>query len=288
MEQKKKTASPYKVSFKVNTGRSGLKSVSVNGEDITDSDSFEVSENGKYVVVMTANNGLTTTKVITIDNIVAAERPVLYVTPVGTVGSETSNIVRFKLSSPNSSDDVVYYYNIGSGWVQMDGDTFVMSKAGDHKVSFKAVSGGLESYSSPEYSATLTTSYYRTVIKTTVLENQNSDEGTVSLAGVKVYVNDDLVGTTDSDGTVECYLKAGEYNILLDNGSFNRKKTINVAEDAELNMPMMALDLNKDGCVNAMDYAMIRRVKDTQLSILYNEIYMNFHNVSEDIFAYSD
>ena len=53
-------------------------------------------------------------------------------------------------------------------------------------------------------------------------------------------------------------------------------------------MPMMALDLNKDGCVNAMDYAMIRRVKDTQLSILYNEIYMNFHNVSEDIFAYSD
>lgn len=283
-----KTDSPYKVSFKVNTGRSGLKSVSVNGEDITDSDSFEVSENGKYVVVMTANNGLTTTKVITIDNIVAAERPVLYVAPVGTVGSETSNIVRFKLSSPNSSDDVVYYYNIGSGWVQMDGDTFVMSKAGDHKVSFKAVSGGLESYSSPEYSATLTTSYYRTVIKTTVLENQNSDEGTVSLAGVKVYVNDDLVGTTDSDGTVECYLKAGEYNILLDNGTFNRKKTINVAEDAELNMPMMALDLNKDGCVNAMDYAMIRRVKDTQLSILYNEIYMNFHNVSEDIFAYSD
>ena len=170
----------------------------------------------------------------------------------------------------------------------MDGDTFVMSKAGDHKVSFKAVSGGLESYSSPEYSATLTTSYYRTVIKTTVLESPNSDEGTVSLAGVKVYVNDDLVGTTGSDGTVECYLKAGEYNILLDNGTFNRKKTINVAEDAELNMPMMALDLNKDGCVNAMDYAMIRRVKDTQLSTLYNEIYMNFHNVSEDTFAYSD
>ena len=287
LETEEKTESSYDVFFKVNTGRSGLKSVSVNGQDITGADSFEVTENGRYVVVMTSNNGLTSTQVINISNIVAAEKPVIFVTPSGTIGAETSQIVTFTLSSPNSGKDVIYYCNDGSGWVQMDSDTFVVSKAGNYNFTFKAVSAGLESYESPEYNVILTKSYYTTVFRTTVLENQNSDEGTVSFEGVKVYVNDAYVGTTDKNGEVKCLLEQGKYNVWLDNGTFNRAKVIDISDDSEFNMAMMAVDLNKDGYVNAKDYLMINSLSDSQYASLYNEIFMNFYNISENTFSYS-
>ena len=288
LETEEKTDSPYNVSFKVNTGRSGLKSVSVNGEDITGKDSFEVAENGKYVIVMTANNGLTSTEVIKINNIAVAEKPVLYVTPSGTIGSETDQLVRFNLSSPNCGDDTVYYYNDGNGWKEVEGDTFVASRAGNYKFRFKAVSNGLESYQSPEYNISLTTSYYKTVFKATVLENPTLTEGTAALRDVKIYVDDKLIGTTDANGEVTYWLVEGEHNVLFDNGTFNRTQTVAMTDDGELNIPMVALDLNKDGVVNAKDYVMLRDVTDPQLSALYNEIFMNFYNVSEDTFTYQN
>ena len=288
LETEDKTDEPYKVFFNVNTGRSGLKAVSVNGEDIMGADFFEVAENGRYVVVMTANNGLTSTKVITINNIVQKEKPVLNVTPSGTIGTETGQITRFKLSSPNCTDDsVTYYYNMGDGWVEMDTDTFTVRRAGTYNVSFKAVSNGLESYQSPEYTVVLTTSYFETVIKATVLESKTATEGSTTLEGVKVYVNGDFVGTTDKNGEVRCLLTEGEYNVLLDNGTFNREQTVTVSDDVEYNMPMMVLDINKDGVVNAKDYAMISSVGDESLASLYNEIFMNFINVREKSFTYS-
>ncbi len=287
LETEDKTDSPYNVSFKVNTGRSGIKAVSVNGEDITGADSFEVSENGKYVVVMTANNGLTSTEVIKISNITQIEKPVLYVTPSGTIGSETDKMVYFNLSSPNSAY-AVYYYNDGSDWKQIDGDTFVVSKAGNYKLTFKAVSNGLESYQSPEYNVLLTKSYYKTVFKTTVLESPDLTEGTTALENVKVYIDDELVATTDTNGEAEYWLVEGEHNVVFDNGTFNRIQTIAMTDDGELNIPLVALDLNKDGYVNAKDYVMINTVSDSQLSKLYNEIFMNFYNVSEDTFIYQN
>lgn len=286
LETEEKTDSPYKVFFKVNTGNSGIKSVSVNGEDITGKESFEVDENGKYVVVMTANNGLTSTEVIRINNITVVEKPVLYVTPSGTLGSETDQLVYFNLSSPNCGDDTVYYYNDGNGWKEIEGDTFVASKKGDYKLRFKAVSNGLESYQSPEYNVSLTTSYYKTVFKTTVLENPTSTEGTAALQDVKVYVDDELVGATDSNGEVTHWLVEDEHNVLFDNGTFNRTQTVTMNDDGELNIPMVALDLNKDGYVNAKDYAMLRDVTDPQFSALYYEIFMNFYNISENTFTY--
>lgn len=288
LETENKTDSPYNVSFKVNTGRSGLKSVSVNGEDITGKDSFEVAENGKYVVVMTANNGLTSTEVIKINNISVAEKPVLYVIPSGTIGSETDQLVCFNLSSPNCGDGTVYYYNDGNGWKEVEGDTFVVSRAGNYKLRFKAVNNGLESYQSPEYNVSLTKSYYKTVFKTTVLENPTSTEGTAVLQDVKIYVDDKLIGTTDTNGEVTYWLVEGEHNVLFDNGTFNRTQTVAMTDDGELNVPMVALDLNKDGVVNAKDYVMLRDVTDPQLSALYNEIFMNFYNESEDTFTYQN
>lgn len=287
LDENENNASSYKAYYRVNTGLSGLKSVSVNGKDITNSDYFEVTDNGRYVVVMTANNGLTTTEVINVNNIPVSEKPVLYVTPSGTIGSETSQAVTFTLSSPNCNN-AVYYYNNGDGWVQIDGDTFVISKAGDYNLNFKAVCGELESYPSPTYSVKLTADYYTAVFKTTVLESKASDTGSVALGGVKVYVDDKFVGTTDDDGKVSCLLKQGEHSVLLDNETFNRTMKVDVTEDVEFNAPMVALDLNKDGCINAKDYVMIREIADSQLTTLYSEIFINFYNEFDSTFSYQN
>ena len=52
-------------------------------------------------------------------------------------------------------------------------------------------------------------------------------------------------------------------------------------------MPMVALDLNKDGFVNAKDFSMIKKLDNADLSSLYSKIFKNFLNVSESSFAYS-
>ncbi len=62
------TITPYDISYEVATGEAGLKSVEVNGVDITDDGKCTVSVNGNYVFVVTGNNGMSTTEVITIDN----------------------------------------------------------------------------------------------------------------------------------------------------------------------------------------------------------------------------
>ncbi len=182
---------------------------------------------------------------------------------------------------------MVYYYNDGNGWIKLDGDTYTVSKAGSYKLTFKAVSNNLESYESPAYNVILTTSYFTTVFKTTVLESQTAADGNTALSGVKVYVNDELVGTTDENGKVECLLKSGDYSVLFDNGTFSRTQTVSVTEDAEINAPMVALDLNKDGIVNAKDFAMIKKLDNADLSSLYSKIFANFINVSQDTFSYT-
>lgn len=58
------------------TGSSGVKSITVNGEDITGKTTYTVSENGNYTVTVTANNGLSRTQVKTVSNI-DREAPVI-------------------------------------------------------------------------------------------------------------------------------------------------------------------------------------------------------------------
>lgn len=67
------TTEPYDVMFNITAGESGLKSVSVNGVDITGQDKFTVNENGNYVLVMTGNNGITSTEVLRIENFITYE-----------------------------------------------------------------------------------------------------------------------------------------------------------------------------------------------------------------------
>ena len=62
------TSNPYHITYTVTTGDAGLKSVMVNGTDITSTGKCTVSGNGKYVFVVTGNNNLSTTEIIEINN----------------------------------------------------------------------------------------------------------------------------------------------------------------------------------------------------------------------------
>ncbi len=62
------TSNPYDITYTVTTGNAGLKSVMVNGTDITADGKYTINGNGKYVFVVTGNNNLSTTEVIEINN----------------------------------------------------------------------------------------------------------------------------------------------------------------------------------------------------------------------------
>ncbi|MGN1202429.1 MAG: hypothetical protein ACI4RF_03980, partial [Eubacterium sp.] len=287
LEKTEDTKTPYNIFFNVITGEAGLESISVNGVDITGTSSFEVSENGNYVVVMTGKNGITSTEVIKVSNFIEEERPVLFVTPDGTLGHETTEAVTFTFTSPNGGSDISYYYNDGNGWVRIDGNTLVVFEAGNYTYTFKAVnSEGLESYQSPEYNVIIVPKEYRTVFKTTVLEAVGDKEGVLALNGVYIYVDGVLIGATDENGILECDLKAGTHTVEFNNGTFNRTEILDVNTQLELNVPMVALDIDKDGYVNARDYALIRSVEETSRKELYKNIFVNFINACEKDFVY--
>lgn len=62
------TSAPYDITYTVTTGAAGLKSVMVNGVDITADGKCTINSNGKYVFVVVGNNGLSSTEIIEINN----------------------------------------------------------------------------------------------------------------------------------------------------------------------------------------------------------------------------
>lgn len=82
------TTEPYKVGFTVTAGPSGLKSVSVNGVDVTGQSEITVNENGKYVFVMIGNNDITSTEVLTVDNFISYEIKVTDISFIGTLENQ--------------------------------------------------------------------------------------------------------------------------------------------------------------------------------------------------------
>lgn len=141
---------PYNIEIETTAGEAGLKSVYVNGTDITNESVYEVSKNGTYVFTAVGNNGKIATKTLEITNFEAA--PILQIVVDGTIGHVTSEDVVFTLSTPNVSSGVKYYYSIGAEWIPLDGDTLTVSENCYAVYKFKAVnSAGAESYVSPEY-----------------------------------------------------------------------------------------------------------------------------------------
>lgn len=64
------TNQSYTVNIKnITVGESGIKAITLNGEDITGQTEFTVPENGAYTVEITANNGLSSTQTLNVNNI---------------------------------------------------------------------------------------------------------------------------------------------------------------------------------------------------------------------------
>lgn len=77
----------------VNVGPSGIQSVTLNGEPVTDSyATFRVDQNGEYTVVMTANNGLSSSQTLTVENI---DKEVPTVTEVTVEHKNSGGFARF-------------------------------------------------------------------------------------------------------------------------------------------------------------------------------------------------
>lgn len=77
----------------VNVGPSGIQSVTLNGESVTDSyATFRVDQNGEYTVVVTANNGLSSSQTLTVENI---DKEVPTVTEVTVEHKNSGGFARF-------------------------------------------------------------------------------------------------------------------------------------------------------------------------------------------------
>ena len=108
----------------------------------------------------------------------------------------------------------------------------------------------------------------------------------IFLGGVNIYVDGVLMGATDENGILECDLIAGVHTVEFNNGTFNRTEVFDINAPLELNVPMVALDMDKNGYVNARDFALIRSVEDDSRRELYKNIFVNFINACEKDFVY--
>ena len=124
-------------------------------------------------------------------------------------------------------------------------------------------------------------------VKTTVLETAAAQSGTLGLAGVDVLLNGEPAGTTDENGSLALQLEAGTYTLTFATATFGRTVSLTVSEDAVLNVPLVAVDLNGDGFVNMRDYSLINSEIPSENQALYKSAFTEFLNVSQTSFTYA-
>ncbi len=179
---------------------------SVSGDTLT------VSENGEhtYEFVSVSNSTLESTAA-SFDAKTDSTVPSLAVSVNGAVGVKTGDKVEFTFSAPNSVSGVTYYYNNGSGWIAMEGDTLTVDETVTADYTFKAVNGaGVESYVSPVYSVIIDKDY-DVVERIPILS--------VSINGtVGAFTANDVTFTLSSentkDGVTYYYSDGGEFKAM--------------------------------------------------------------------------
>lgn len=233
------TVDPYNVYMDFQHGESGIKSVTLNGVDITGEDKFEVSKNGNYLITVTGNNLKTSNYLLVVDNFIDADdsgsKPVLQIIVNGTIGAKTGDDITFSFSTPNQTD-ITYYYDNGNGWTQIEGDTLTLNETITANYIFKAVNKyGIESYLSPTYKVILDKSY-ELVEKTPVI-NVYTDASDFK-ADFTILTNDDITiyqvsldgenWTNIASNKYSAY-KAGDYDCYF-RGIDSNGKTSNVVK----------------------------------------------------------
>ena len=141
--------------------------------------------------------------------------PALSVAIDGTIGHRTFDDVTFTLSSPSTISGITYYYNIGEGWQEIDGDTVTVDSSCDKTYCFKAINGaGVESYHSPSYRVIVDKNYLL-VEKKPIINVSVSGTTNEWTANAVVFT----LSSTECEGAVKYYYNNGNGWILLENNS---------------------------------------------------------------------
>ena len=124
-------------------------------------------------------------------------------------------------------------------------------------------------------------------VNTTVLESASAQSGTLALAGVEVLVDGVSAGTTDENGALNLQLEAGDYTLTFATPTFGRTVSLTVSDDAAINVPLVAVDLNSDGFVNMRDYSLINSQIAADNQAAYKAAFNQLINISQSNFQYA-
>ena len=261
------TPNPYKINISTEVGESGLREVTCNGQDITNEDSYTVSQNGTYVFTVVGKNGRVATKIFTVTNI-DGDKPVLTVSSYGKTGEWTSGDVSIVLSA-TSNTGVTYYYDDGSGFKEMNGSVLNIAENCNKTYTFKAVNkAGVESDVSDGVVVMIDKSVPADVTVTASCGEENVASGSL----VRQDVTFTLSSSASSGVKYQYSLNGGEWtniegNTLTTNGSgaYNYKfRAVSgsalISDKSEFNVQVKIRlfgDVNDDGKVDSTDYNLI-------------------------------
>ncbi len=128
--------------------------------------------------------------------------------------------------------------------------------------------------------------YKDVTVNATVLENPNTDTGTIPVSGANVYVNGTSAGVTDSNGQLTVTVPASSDVTVKIGGNRITERELVISKDnpaSQLNAPVIIFDVNEDGFINAKDYAIIN--KDSSYDNV-KEYFANFINIKTSEFTY--
>lgn len=261
------TPNPYKINISTEVGESGLREVTCNGQDITNEDSYTVSQNGTYVFTVVGKNGRVATKIFTVTNI-DGDKPVLTVSSYGKTGEWTSGDVTIVLSA-TSNTGVTYYYDDGSGFKEMNGSVLNIAENCNKTYTFKAVNkAGVESDVSDGVVVMIDKSVPADVTVTASCGEENVASGSL----VRQDVTFTLSSSASSGVKYQYSLNGGEWtniegNTLTTNGSgaYNYKfRAVSgsalISDKSGFNVQVKIRlfgDVNDDGKVDSTDYNLI-------------------------------
>lgn len=265
------TVNPYKVHLDYKYGEAGLKSVTLNGEDITGAEFITVSKNGTYLITVTGNNLKTSNYLLTVDNFYdplnPGNKPVLQVTVDGTIGIRTGDDITFNFFSPDGQE-VTYFYDNGKGWTEISGNSLTLSESVVSDYKFKSVNKyGVESYESPVYSVILDKSQ-----KTGASIHGNISVEASELADsitIKIYdfytnglITKKTVGINEASYSFDGINNGGYILIAECDGHELYRKVINVTGDTKQDVALsvgksLIGDIDLDGDIDRDDYDLL-------------------------------
>ncbi len=129
-------------------------------------------------------------------------------------------------------------------------------------------------------------------LTTVVAETPDAVTGSHALSGVQVFVNSELVATSDASGNVSFTLPVSDtdYEIVLSYPQgFDRTITA-TANSSDISLgavPIVAVDLNNDGFINSRDYAMLLQMSDEAEKEYLKPVMKAFFTISETDFVYA-